>query len=155
MRRGGGFLKIAKLMAPVGILVGGLAVANSSVSAEAASATPAISGLSASPSSLPAAGGTTTVKATVKSATHCTLTSKPAVKGLPETVSCSKGSVSARITLPADISTKAAAYVLTLSATGSGTKTATITVTVLPPAPTVTGLVVSPSVVAAGGGRPP
>ena len=152
MRRRRGLSRVAKLMAPLVILVGGLAVANSSVSAGAAMTAPAISGLSASPSSLPSGGGTTTVKATVKDATHCSLTSKPVVKGLPESVSCSKGSVSARITLPADSSTKADSYVLTLSATGSGTKTATVTVTVSAPAPTITGLVVSPSVVASGGG---
>ena len=124
------------------------AAANSSTSAK-----PTVSGFTASPTSLASAGGSVTLSATVTGATSCELSSTKAAPGLPETVSCPSGQVSVPLTLPANTTTKAISYKLTLSATATKTAKAdtTVTVAALIP-PVVSSFSATPTSLAQTGG---
>ena len=110
---------------------------------------PSASSFSASPASLPTAGGTTTLTASVSHGTTCTLSASPAVTGLPAAVACSGTSYSHQVTLPANTSaTAAAAYIFTLQVIGAGGSTTVST----HPVVTVAAATVQPG---GGGGTPP
>lgn len=80
---------------------------------------PVISNFSAAPAVV-ASEGTTVVTATVTGAKECELSSKPAVAGLPATVSCEAGSVERPLTMPVNATKKPAKYKLELSAIAAG-----------------------------------
>jgi hypothetical protein len=79
---------------------------------------PSVASFSASPVSLPASGGFTTVTAAVAHGSTCQLSVSPAVAGLPASVACTGASYSHQATLPANTSTTAASYAFTLKVTG-------------------------------------
>lgn len=109
-----------------------LAVCAVVASSAFASAKPVITGLNATPPSVPS-GGTTTISASVSGATSCTLSAKgkQPVNGLPVTFNCESGSVSRELSMPTNYGKKALSFKLTLLATGgSGTGKAKVTVTV-------------------------
>jgi hypothetical protein len=66
----------------------------------AQAASPSITRLTTSSSSVPAAGGKVTVKASVKNARTCTLKSSVPIRSLPVTVDCSDGRWSKKVTIP-------------------------------------------------------
>ncbi len=85
---------------------------------------PTIASFVALPSSLPSAGGKTTLSWTTANATSCSLSSSPAVSGFPATVPCNgaSGAQSMTVNLPANTASTAASYAFTLTAKGgSGT----------------------------------
>ena len=147
--------RFGAIAASLVVITSGLVAAVASVPAEAAGTAPTITGLAAAPASLPSSGGSTTLTASVSGATTCAVTAKPTVSGLPGSISCAGGSVSAPVTLPANATTKTEKYTLTLAATGTSTKTAKVKVTVAAPTPvpaSITGLLASPESVPASGG---
>ncbi|HUA11312.1 MAG TPA: hypothetical protein VMA83_04850 [Solirubrobacteraceae bacterium] len=75
-----------------------------------------LSRLAVSPRSLSGSGGRIKVSARTFRAKKCRLSVKPAVAGLPKTVSCRHSTVTFRVTLPADPSRHAASYAFTLVA---------------------------------------
>jgi hypothetical protein len=101
---------------------------------------PAVVTLRTSKAGLTSAGGVITVTATVRHATKCTFSSRPALRGLPAKVSCSRGRAARNLRLPGNAGTAAESYRLALTAAGSGgtSKPRYATVRVLPAAPAVT-----------------
>ena len=87
---------------------------------------PVINTFSASPTTLPATGGSVELSATVSGATDCVFSSSPALGGLPQTLSCSSGSAVMSVSVPANTATKRKAYKLSLQAEGSKTTKAKI-----------------------------
>jgi photosystem II stability/assembly factor-like uncharacterized protein len=88
--------------------------------------TPIITDFTASPSVLPAAGGTTTLTWNAINATSCTVTSSPPVSGLPTGAPCetaSGGSETAKVSLPPSAMT--GVYTFTLTASGASGTTPT------------------------------
>jgi len=73
-------------------------------------AKPTVKSFTVSPSKLPATGGKVTLSATVARAKTCTFSSKPAVAGLPATVSCTSGKATKVVKLPADTGTTTQSY---------------------------------------------
>lgn len=84
----------------------------------ATSTKPAVSGFSASPSVSNYSGGNVTLSASIKNATRCIFTVKPAVSGVSKSVACSKGRVTYKATLPKNNSTKNTIYAFKLVVTG-------------------------------------
>jgi alpha-tubulin suppressor-like RCC1 family protein len=78
---------------------------------------PAIKGLKASSASVPS-GGTVVVSGSVTGASSCRLSSKRPVPGLPESFSCSSGSIDQEVAMPQNAGKKAVSYVLTVVASG-------------------------------------
>ena len=115
---------------------------------------PKVTSFSATPTTLPQAGGSVTLSASVTGTTNCVFSSSPAVSGLPKTVSCTGGSASDSVTVPANTGSKAKTYTFNLSAVGSKTVKATpVKVTVAgPPAPSVTSFTASPPTLPQTGG---
>ncbi len=105
-------------------------------------AKPLISGLAATPATVPS-GGATAVTASVVNALQCTISSSKPVAGLPETSSCESGSISRSIMMPTNIRKKAVQYTLTLTATGAGGKAKATTKVSVDPATQGTGLQVA------------
>ena len=81
---------------------------------------PTATSFSASPVSLPASGGVTTLTATVSHSGTCDLSVSPAVTGLPAAAACTGTSYSQQVTLPANTSTTAKSYSFSLHVTGPG-----------------------------------
>ncbi len=96
---------------------------------------PSIIAFSASPSTLPTSGGTTTLSWKAAYATSCTVISKPSLSGLPQGAACQTtagGDETAKVSLPAAAPGTAVTYTFTLTAAGaSGTTPATGTTTVV------------------------
>ncbi len=103
-----------------GLAVGALLLAAMPASqALASTSKPVISGLTASPGTVPNAG-TVTVSATVSGATTCTLTSSKKVTSLPASSSCESGSFSQEVAMPTVTpSKKPSVFKLKLTAAGS------------------------------------
>lgn len=101
----------------------------------AAAASPSIQSFTVAPSSLLSAGGRVTLSATVANASSCKFSSSTKLSGLPVTVSCSSGSASTSVTLPANTGTAAKVNTFNLTATtGKSSVQATpVTVSVAPP----------------------
>ena len=93
---------------------------------------PTISNFTTNPSPVASTGGPVTLSATVANAVSCTFSSKnSSVSGLPVTVPCSVGTVSATVTVPAATSHRAHSYQVQLTVHGQRKKvssTALITV---------------------------
>jgi hypothetical protein len=89
-----------------------------------------ISLFTATPSMVPAAGGTVHLLAVVTGATKCRFSSTASVSRLPAKVSCAAGRGSTTIKLPANATSSALIYSFALSASGpaGGAKDATVTV---------------------------
>jgi hypothetical protein len=91
---------------------------------------PAILSYTGSPNSLPTAGGSTTIKATIKYGSSCTLSVSPGLAGLPSTSSCST-SYEKKLTLPKNPSGLAKQYTFSFSVKNStGTTKAVNTVVI-------------------------
>jgi hypothetical protein len=89
---------------------------------------PAILSYSGSPNALPTAGGVTTIKATIKYGSSCTLTVSPGLAGFPSTSACSI-SYAKKVTLPKNPTGLAKQYTFSFSVKNStGTTKATNTV---------------------------
>jgi alpha-tubulin suppressor-like RCC1 family protein len=94
---------------------------------------PVIIGLAASPSSVNASGGQSTISASVLNATSCMISATPAVVSGAGTVSCSGGTVSQAVTFAQNTSSRRhVRYKITLTAIGSGGAKGTVRVDVLP-----------------------
>ncbi len=104
---------IAALVCAVALIAG--------ASTASAAGKPKITGLAATPATVPS-GGTTTITAAVSGATSCMLSATTArpVAGLPVTFACESGHVDREVVMPPNTGKKALAYKLTLAATGSG-----------------------------------
>jgi alpha-tubulin suppressor-like RCC1 family protein len=110
------------------VIAAGICAAAGASPAAATGTKPVISGLTATPASVPS-GGATTVTASVSGATSCTLSSNKAVAGLPATFACEGGPVEQGVAMPVNMKTKAAKYKLTLTASSpSGRAAAKVTV---------------------------
>lgn len=85
----------------------------------------------ATPATVGSGGGQTTLTASVENATSCQLSASPAIPGLPTSTSCSTGTVSIPVTLPANGRESPVDYTLTLIASGAtGTTSATASTSV-------------------------
>jgi uncharacterized protein YjbI with pentapeptide repeats len=135
-----------------------LAAGQGSLSASATTPAPTITGLTATPSALPDAGGQVTLATSVANASSCSVSVTRSVaavpvelSGFPEAVSCS--SVSVDVILPANTSATTYVYKLALAATGTVTVTHSVLVTVaLQPIPTITSYGAVPSTFGFSGG---
>ncbi|HTZ07678.1 MAG TPA: hypothetical protein VMB72_01320, partial [Acidimicrobiales bacterium] len=112
---------------------------------------PAVSSFTASPSALAASGGTVVLRDVVTGATSCSVSSTPALAGLPATLPCASGTRT--VVVPANTGSKTEKYKLTLSATGSKTVKAKATLTVAPaPPPSISAFSASPPSLPHAGG---
>ena len=114
----------------MGVLAAGVVVL-STVGVTAAQPVGAVSGtstsvtaFSASPSTLSSAGGKVHLSAQVTNATSCTFTSTPLLAGLPATVPCSNGLVTAKVPVTANVISLPIGYKVKLSVSGTTTVTA-------------------------------
>ena len=92
---------------------------------------PTVTDFNANPSTLASTGGTVTLSAQVTNAKTCDFSSTPAITGLPSTVSCSSGTVTKQVTVPANVETESVVYTFGLSVTGKTTvaaKATTVTI---------------------------
>jgi hypothetical protein len=76
---------------------------------------PVISGLAASPSTLPDVGGIASVSATVSGGSTCTWSAKPTLTGLPASTPCTSGTVTQSVDIPGG---KAKKFTVTLTVQG-------------------------------------
>ena len=121
------------------LILGTLAVVGVSP-ASAAVPAPTITSFASSPAALPDSGGSVTLSATVTGATSCVISSSSAITGLPQTQSCTSGTLSLVVSIPADTTTRARTYVFTVVATGAEARKATTRMTVADQPPPVIGL---------------
>jgi hypothetical protein len=114
----------------------------------------AITSFTASSSQLPASGGKVTLTGKMVRANACIISVSPSVSGLPQGFTCTSGTVTKTVTLPATTSGTQASYVFNLSASGLGAGTANKQVTVFVSAqdPTVTDFTATPSTLPDSGG---
>ncbi len=141
---------------PLG-LVAALAIGLSLPTAASASTRaplPTVISFAASSTSLPASGGSVTLTTHVTNSTSCAFSVTPSVASMPQTKSCSTGTASVTVSLPAAPSTKAVKYTFAMTASGSGTaKTKAVKVTVAAQvAPTVTSFAANASSLPTPGG---
>jgi hypothetical protein len=117
----------------------GLAGAAAASAAPARTPRPVVVSVMASKTVLAHQGGMVTIRATARHARRCVFSSRPAIHGLPATVSCSSGRANRSVRIPANSGTKDASYRFQVVATGAGGKSAArfATIRVHPPAPTV------------------
>ena len=122
--------------------------------AQSASSHPTVRYFRASPKSLPSAGGTVRLSAAVKHGRVCEFSSSPRLRGLPAKVSCSSGSASRKIRLPANSAASQKAYKFGLTVRGpGGTVTARpVTVVVREAPPSITQIAAEPSDLPSAGG---
>jgi len=123
----------------------------------ATSTKPVVSGFSASPSLLNYSGGSVTLSATIKNATRCIFTVKPAAAGVSKSVTCNKGRVTYKASLPKNNSTKNTIYAFKLVVTGKkgmGTATAPLRNVIVdaPPQPVIKSFTLTPTALANTGG---
>ena len=97
-----------------------LAVVMSASPGVAGSAKPTLGSLRVSPAHLSDRGGLVSVIATVRNATSCSLRVSPSGVGGVKRVTCSSGSVRARLNFPANAALTRRVYVLRVVATGPG-----------------------------------
>lgn len=108
---------------------------------------PSVAAITTSVSSVPATGGTATLRTSVSHASSCTFSSAPVLIGLPATQPCTSGAVSKAVAFPATTSTTATGYTITLTVTGpGGAASATIPITQLPAVPASPGGTISGTV---------
>jgi hypothetical protein len=115
----------------------------------------AITSFTASTTHLPKGGGPVTLSGKVVRGNECVITSDPALKGqLPYSASCTSGTVSKTVTLPATTSGTQVEYVFELEAQGLGGSPASEQVDVYVAAQdaTVTDFTASPTTLPAAGG---
>ena len=141
---------------PLG-LVAALAIGLSLPTAASASTRaplPTVISFAASSTSLPASGGSVTLTTHVTNSTSCAFSVTPSVASMPQTKSCSTGTASVTVSLPAAPSTKAVKYTFAMTASGSGTaKAKAVKVTVAAQvAPTVTSFAANASSLPTPGG---
>lgn len=91
---------------------------------------PAVSSFQASPSSLPASGGSVTLTANVTNGITCTLSSNKTIPGLPTTIACSNGTYESEFTVPANTKKRTVTYKFKLSVAGTKALEAKTTATV-------------------------
>ena len=115
---------------------------------------PSVSGFRATPSPIPFTGGTLHLSATLGGASTCTVSVKPALTGLPATVSCALGTFSKAVTVPANPGTAARSFTFSLTAVGTKKLTAPPLVVsqAAPPGPAVVSFSASPTALGAAGG---
>ena len=148
--------KVVAVGMPLG-LVAALAIGLSLPTAASASTRaplPTVISFAASSTSLPASGGSVTLTTHVTNSTSCAFSVTPSVASMPQTKSCSTGTASVTVSLPAAPSTKAVKYKFAMTASGSGTaKTKAVKVTVAAQvAPTVTSFAANASSLPTPGG---
>ena len=110
---------------------------------------PTVTTFTSSATTVAAGGGQVTLKASVKHATSCVFSVTPTVPGFPLTTSCSSGTASASVAIPANALYTAAPYVFSMTANGAGTLSAaakpiTVTQAAAPKSPIITSI--SPTV---------
>src|SRR5208282_2944596 len=127
--------------------VGSKTVKASPVTVTLAGKTAVITSFTAAPKSLSTSGGTVTLSAAVTNATKCAFSASPTVTGLPKTVTCTSGTASDSVTLPA--ASSPVTYTFTLTATGS-TSNASATATVVDGEPTPAGTITQVLPIAGG-----
>jgi hypothetical protein len=122
--------------------------------APATGSRPAVVHFRASVASLPASGGKVRLSATVKNGTECDFTSSPRLHGLPDKLSCRRGSASVTVRLPANATAgkKAYKFGLTVSGRGGKTRAKPVSVVVREAAPAVTQVAMQPSALPSAGG---
>ncbi len=120
----------------------------------AGKAAPTIQSFLGSPTSIASSGGVVTLSAQVTATKSCVFSATPTLKGLPATVSCTSGSGSKQVSVPANTSATAVTYTFGLSAIGSTTvKAPPVLVTVAgKAAPTIQSFSGSPTSIASSGG---
>ena len=121
--------------------------------ASAAVPAPTITGFASSPAALSDSGGSVTLSATVTGATSCVISSSSAMTSLPQTLSCSSGTVSLVVSIPADTTTRDKTYKFILAATASRTVKATTLLTVAAqPPPVIEMITTTPAPLPQAGG---
>jgi hypothetical protein len=107
----------------VGIAGAGIAALalGGGVAAATTAAPPTVKSLSVRPASLPAIGGTITVRIRSGDATSCVVASSPAIAGLPKTLDCATGSVSDAVRVGANLTFATRRFeIFARAANGSG-----------------------------------
>jgi regulator of chromosome condensation (RCC1) repeat-containing protein/Regulator of Chromosome Condensation (RCC1) repeat protein len=117
-------LRFIALGAVVLLTLPGLAVFGLPSVAQAGPIKPTVSSFAATPSSLSPLGGMVTLSAQVTNATNCVFSSNRIVTGLPATIPCSNGTVTAAVSLPPSSSKRPTPYRFHLSVIGAKTITA-------------------------------
>ncbi len=136
----------AKRILAVGLTVFGALGAVTSTPAGAYTPRPRITGITRTPSTITAAGGSSTISATFVNTESCTISSKPTFPGLPVTTYCVGGSISQTVYPPLNALKRTVRYRITLSISGDGGTThGARTLKVKPgagggPLPTLTGV---------------
>lgn len=117
-------------------------------------APPGAGPLVASPSTVPATGGSVTLSDTVSGATRCVFSGGPDLSDLPVSKACSTGAVSATISIPAGTTAGFSRYnfSLTVSGPGGSIHRATSVGQTAPAPPTAGTVDASPSSLPNGGG---
>ena len=101
---------------------------------------PTVTDFTATPSPLAWTGGSVTLSAQVTDAKTCAFSSTPTIPGLPSTVSCSSGTVTKGVTVPANGETEDVVYTFRLSVTYASTVTATPTTVTVGASSPLTGV---------------
>jgi PKD repeat protein len=102
------------------------------ITVSAVTTPPTVSDFSSSPSPVASTGGQATLSADVSNAIDCTFSSRSAsVSGLPVTVPCSVGTVSANVTVPANRRTRTVSYKVKLVVHGHRRRTKANTVIIV------------------------
>jgi hypothetical protein len=131
-----------------------LASALPASAAQSAASRPTITHFRASATSLASAGGNVRLSASVKNASTCEFTSSPRLKGLPATVSCTRGSANRTVRLPANSAAGQKAYKFGLTVSGRGGKATAkpLTVVVREAPPGIAQVGLQPSSLPSAGG---
>jgi hypothetical protein len=134
-----------------------LCVLASGLPASAAQSTgshPSVKYFRASAKALASAGGEIRLTTAVKSGSTCTFTSSPRLRGLPAKKSCSRGSATLTVRLPANTAAGQRSYKFGLTVSGRGGKAAAkpVTVVVREAPPAVTQLAAQPADLPSAGG---
>jgi hypothetical protein len=123
----------ARFLASLFVVASGVILATPALIAGAStqsvsSPDPTVSSFQATSSSLPSTGGTVKLTAMVTDAQLCSFTSTPKITGLPASLACSNGMVKEKVILPANPTSAAKVYTLTLKVKGrNGVKVRTRT----------------------------
>jgi hypothetical protein len=114
----------------------------------------AVTSFTSNLATVPSSGGKVILSGKVVRANLCVISVNPAVTGLPAEVTCSTGSLTKTVTLPAATSGTSAQYDFALSAAGPGgaAPSAQVAVTVTGKAPTISSFTATPSTLPSGGG---
>ncbi|MGO9557990.1 MAG: hypothetical protein ACLPQS_03445 [Acidimicrobiales bacterium] len=135
------------------LAVGGLALTGTLLATEMGAgarvnktSAPTISSFKANPATVPSKGGVVDLTAKTGNARWCRFTSSPKLTGLPVDVSCSSGTGTKKVTIPANGTYYAITYTFTVEAshhTLNTSKSTTVTLAAKSGIPTIRGFVTS------------